>query len=365
MAPRSWRRWRWVAAGVGSVVIAVWTYRALADPWPSRLVLGSSEGEVSLAFSPGGDLFVTSPGLGMINLWDCGTGRRRATWTIPGGGVAVEGAYSPDGATFAAIIRDNHVPARLVLIDVATGQVRASTPTRHDRNAGLAYVADGSAILFGSASGSGIQEVVVFDPAAGREVAATRPTPPLAGSAVGLSADARSLGYFPQRGGPITLGWADPGPSRPPVVASPTAAKATGAFDRSPDGRQFALGRLDGMIEIWDLPTGRLVATFRIHAGGNASAAIRFDPDGRTLWSRGLLLNPTGGVPLVMHLLDDLRKRLDDSGEREDMVLLDVATGRVLARSTDSRVLHFSPDGRTVASRDRDERIRIRTIPQP
>ena len=361
MNVRLHRRWRWLAGLVTLGIAGAAVCRALADPWPAPVTLGSAEEEAALAFSPGGDLFLTSDGVA-INLWDCGTGRRRDTWAVPGGGVAVEGAYSPDGTTFAAIVRNNHVPARLVLFDVATGRARASTPTRFDRDAGLGYVADGSAILFGSTNGSGIQEVVVCDAATGRVLSATRPAPPIAGSAVG----ARTLGYFPQRGGPITLERVGPGPPRPPVVASPTAARSTGAFDLAPDGRRCAIARLDGTIEIRDLLADRPVATLRAHSGLKASCGLRFAPDGRTLFSRAMQPNPPGTAAKILMLqLDNVRDSLDPAGPLEDTVVLDAATGRVLARSRDARYFHFSPDGRTVASIDRDGRVRLRDYPHP
>jgi WD40 repeat protein len=363
---RMGRRWRaWIAGAAVICVIGALTYRLWADSWPARLTLGSDAGDVSLAFSPGGDRFATSKDSG-IALWDCHTGRRRGGWAIPGGGIAVEGAYSPDGATFAAIVRTNDLPARLVLIDVATGRIRATVPTRHDRNGGLVYSADGSAIIVGSADRLGLQEVVVFDPASGREVAATRPAPPIAGSAVAISADRSLLAYFPPKGGPITLARAAPGSSRRPIVVRPLAAQATGAFDRSPDGRRCAIARTDGTIEIHDLSTGKLVGTLRAHSGLNASVYLRFSPDGRTLFSRGSQFNPPrGALESSMLAIERFRNDLYRSGPSEDLVVLDVATGRVLRRSADARHLHFSPDGRTVASRDRDGRIRLRELPRP
>lgn len=365
MGLRSPRARRWVIAA-GAMVAGVAGYRALDDPWPARPTLKSPPGERLFAFSPDGASLITSADPAGVAVWDVPTGRRRDAWTIPGGGVVVCGAYSPDGVTFAAIVRDNNAPARLVLIDVATGQVRGSTATRHDRDAGFGYVADGSAIVFGSANGSGIREVIVFDAATGRELSATRPAPPIAGSAVAMSADARSLAYFPGRGGPITLEWVDPGPRRPVVVASPTGEGATGAFDRSPDGRRCAIGRLDGTIELWDLAAGRLEATFRAHSGLDASAGLRFGPDGRTLTSWGLQLNgPVGLAQTLKHELGRLRDRLRYDAPPSDFVVIDVATGRVIRRSIDPCYLLFAPGGRAVATADRDQRIRLRATPGP
>ena len=95
------------------------------------------------AFSPdGAELVISEPE--SVSLWDAGAGRKRATWTMPGGRRVYEGIFCRDGRTFGALTWGGPgQPLMIDLVDVATGQVRASLPTPCDGLVGLAFTEKG------------------------------------------------------------------------------------------------------------------------------------------------------------------------------------------------------------------------------
>lgn len=255
---RRWRglrpRWRASIALLASASLLGGyglAYRRLARPGPARVEFRAADKVQPLAFSPDGRTFATSI-IGEITLWDTSSGRQRASWKVPEVESTVAGAFSPDGRTFAAAILQ-HGPAKVALIDVASGQARATGTTRHPQVIGLRYTADGSAIRLLSCDRTGLREVVTCDPTTGQPVATFTPAPPKPGSVIAASPDGRFLAYLAPRGGPISL--RDAEADRPmPDPAGLTSAGATLGVGFSGDGRMLAIGRMDGTIDLWDIP---------------------------------------------------------------------------------------------------------------
>jgi WD40 repeat protein len=111
----------------------------------------------------------------------------------------------------------------------------------------------------------------------------------------------------------------------------------------SPDGRRLASGGQDGTAYVWDLTTSRPVHAFRGHY--SAAAGLAFAPDGRLL--------ATGDGPASYAL-----------GAREAQVrLFDLKTGRLVRQFcghlTGVHTLHFSPDGKRLATAGWDDRVRL------
>ncbi|MDB9445461.1 trypsin-like peptidase domain-containing protein [Anabaena sp. CS-542/02] len=130
----------------------------------------------------------------------------------------------------------------------------------------------------------------------------------------------------------------------------------------SPDGLTLAsLGGRDSTIKLWDVATGREIATLTGHSPV-------FSPDGRTLafgsgdetiklWdvaTRREIATLTGGSAVFS---PDGRTLASGSGD-ETIKLWDVATGREIATFTGGSAV-FSPDGKTLAAGSRDETIKL------
>ncbi len=160
--------------------------------------------------------------------------------------------WSPDGKTVAAEGR---------LWDVATGQVRLTFRTRDGQDASsrswlpISYSPDGQTVI-----SSGRDELSVWDVASGREVGPAVRLEKLHTVAITLSPDGRLLA-------------------------------SGGIVDRSRDGL------VDPPIRVFDVATGRVVATMNGHE--ETTLGLAFSPDGRWLasgsgdrWAAGDLHRP-------------------------------------------------------------------------
>jgi hypothetical protein len=134
-----WRRLGWrrrVGIVLLALVVLIWAglvYREWTT-WPVRVALRQPGDSRPLAFSPDGRTLATAGSQTGITVWDLAEGRVRAIWPVSTAGHVVAGQFAPDGRTYAVrwLAQDaKRMPDfGFDLLDVATGRVRATIPSR-------------------------------------------------------------------------------------------------------------------------------------------------------------------------------------------------------------------------------------------
>jgi WD40 repeat protein len=363
------RRWRGIsrrrraALGLLAALALAGTYGLSLwwTDWPARRVIRDPQGYLPLAFSPdGATLAATGFEDGGITLWDTARGTKRAFWgeTKPMKQFGVLGAFAPDGRTFVAAWFPRSDPSAswsIDLIDVTTGRVRATIPTRHYDYHGLAF-RDGGRVLRAVMSRDGAGEVLDCEVATGRVVSSHPVSVGAPSFRDALSPDGRLLAFVPYTVGvgPTTdvILWdidRDREFARLPGRPKGLVAYAL-AF--SADATTLGVGREDGSIELWDVGTRRLRATFPAHEPGFVPVRLTLSPDGSTLASGGVYGRRAPTVTSFLWEFDRLigapRFRRDE--RPTEVVLLDLATGRCLGLARSEFPTFYSPDGRTLAT---------------
>jgi WD40 repeat protein len=278
-----------------------------------------------VAFTPDGRRVIASNGDGSVTLWDAETGK--ASRTIGRAGhstlavLAVD--VSPDGRLIATAGSSPKV------WDAATGE-EVLTVRSDGGVEDVAWSPDGR--FLATVDGVGVTKIV---DRSGREVAVLREEPGFGLSAVSFSPDGRLLATA-----------REPTDRADPTVAAATIwdwergrvvrrirGKAEG-LDFDPTGAHIAIAGALGLAEIWDVESGKKMATLAGHTG--AVNEVAFDPDGSVI--------ATASTDGTVRLWDP------ESGVQ------------VLAlRGHESAVwdLAFSPDGSKLASASPDGTVRV------
>jgi WD40 repeat protein/tRNA A-37 threonylcarbamoyl transferase component Bud32 len=404
---------RLLATGGSDRTLRLWD----AESGKARAVLrGHTRYVTGAAFSPDGKRLVSTCGDGLVRLWDVAralAGQDALLLELRGhSGEVTAAAFSPDGNLVASAGLDETVR----LWDAATGEHRHTLRGHEGEVLALAFSPNGSLLV--SAGGPGLHrgQVLLWDPATGKQVgrrrfglpgrvlsvAVSRTGRVAAGSNDGLvhvwddRASSEAVVFrasvnivwavaFSRDGRLASAGgdgrvrlWHGDGGQEALRLDSPPLTEGV-AFSR--DGQSVAVcGRSpgsDGQVRVWRLTTQKelrprcghqgqiFTLTFgrdgRQLATGGQDQTVRLydldDPDSRPQVLRGL---PGRVLAVAFHPTEDL---LAAAGDGKAVFLWDTRTGEPAGQldgnSDTVRALAFSPDGRLLASGGDDKTIHV------
>ncbi len=346
-----------------AVVGGGWFIHQRWTDWQVRAVLRTPGDTWPLAFSPDSRTFATGE-RGSITLWETESGRKRVTWKVDPsrGRGAVAGVFSPDGRTFAAALFNHPQPLSFSLVDVDTGRTRATLPARHTGVYNLAFADNGKTLRAFIGDVPDLKEFVIWDAATGEELSSRPLACPTAACDTAVSPDGHLMALVPYSGKAVRI-WDLDADRELVKLSDPSSPGSLGrGLGFSDDSRTLAVGREDGAIEIWDLPNRRLRTTLQGHASGCQPQWIRFAPDGQTLASHGWYSRPSSFIDFLRVAL--MHQALGRPWRPPpEVVVLDIATGKRLAHAAEALHPYYSPDGRTIATREMDFSVRLREVP--
>jgi RNA polymerase sigma factor (sigma-70 family) len=371
-----------VTAGMGNHV-RVWDattgqLRAKLESYP-----GGSRPDAlgTVAFSPDGKRVATVGEGATAHVWDVDTGKEAAG--LPEGHQAAVGAlaYSPDGKTLASASEDHTIR----LWDAATGRSQRMLKGHQSVVRSLTYAPDGRTLA--SAEMDGV--IRVWDTASGKELRKIQAVERSAGFYSGLcplafTPDGKSLASWGDdrcfrlwdlatgkeiRGRPLVLSGLPPVPAKRPEEMPAQDVQVQDVRFNS-DGRTAAVA-VGGSVYLVDVVTGQ--EHFKL-PGQHGPCRLAFSPDGRTLalggWDKKVRVwdTITGQELMKAEGLDFINALAIPPNGRTvaaatgwangEVRLLDIRTGESLLRlrghESYASALAFSPDGKTVASGQRD-----------
>ena len=351
---------RTVAIGSGNGTLELWD--VASGERRESLASHGDEAIGTLDFSADGSLLAVGHHDGSTALWRV-TGDERTVTTLEGRDRTTvdDVTFGPDGQTLAAI----YVDGTASLWDVPA---RKALGVYHRVTRPAFFTPDGRSLVTGGAEGARVWGLGTVLP----RLALNAGTAEHAGAPPSLvfSPDSRAL---LARGDTVQLWAAAEGRLRGELSGRVVWATA---FDAR--GRALAVGWSEkGRVEVWDVATGRTVATPGRHDSGYVEA-VTLSADGEVLAfaehgedAEVRLVNTrTGtmmpGVPMPdqdkgqaeLALSPDGRILAVSQGQRTR--LWDTAEGRTLITVEDYGKLMFSPDGRSLAIGQDEGDIRVR-----
>jgi WD40 repeat protein/predicted Ser/Thr protein kinase len=350
--------------------VLVTANRASVRFWevPSLKELPGLEGDIgragSLAFSKDGKYLVTGRANGSIDVWEVRTRQKVDTLRQHNGWISVL-AFSPDGQTLASASADQTI----VLWSLEKRTSLATLKGHSHEVWALAYSPDNQTL----ASGSGDETIKFWNANARRtdEILEEAYTP------LSFSPDGRTLAFA----GNTSLKFYDVATKQtaefPTLAALFTPKNDYGLFNVaiSSDHRTLAVGRSNGMVELWDIPNKKRLAPAEGHPG--ATNVVMLSPDGK------ILAAARGKSPVKIWDVDSQQELATFSGPTSDIsslafsprgeilavgswrlaTLWHVRSKRAVAALEGHKSfvdgLGFSPDGKLVATGSRDGTAKI------
>jgi WD40 repeat protein len=305
----------------------------LLDPVNGNEIRTIELGErlVRLAFSPDSRHVAITERDNAVRVYETATGRKLHSWTVdlnnPYENYTAAVAISPDGTIVAAGATDN----RVHLWEMATGRELTALENRTWYIWALVFSPDGRWLY---AAG--------WDGAIRRwETSNWKEKPVVPDAATGLVAHAPvgSLVAWTADGGAIHFGDPATGKKHRTVPGKPRSFSCL-AFN--PDGTMLAAANDELSVQLWEVPTGKLLRQWAWPKGKDPHAQVddmAFTPDGKVLATTCF--------------------RMDE------VVLWDIATGNRLGQASHEMAqgVVFVPDGRTMVTAGWDRAVRWWSVP--
>lgn len=272
-----------LAAGYADGSIALWDAATHEVAWSPEEM---DEAVSAVAFSPDGRVFAAGSGAqkagsrGEVCLW--GTAMRNETARVTGWeGMVACVRFSPDGRTLAMSGGVYNKKGEVRLRDMATGRV-AALPWAGKHSHYIMAVAFSPDSRFLAANCN--RSLTIWDCIERREVFPTKQTLQAWVQSLAFSPDGKVLaaglaGGKARRANPSDFAlWDVPGFEESATQIATTTAGVL-SVDFSPDSRFFAAGGYQGLVQLWEVATRNLIASFE--SGDPTVAAVAFSPDGR------------------------------------------------------------------------------------
>jgi WD40 repeat protein len=296
--------------------VKVWPVPLVSQP---RRLGGPGEPPTIAWGEEPGVLRAYSAKTGAVTVWDVATGQRRGQTPVVSGSF---GQLSPGGRLVAVVTTGS--PRRLLVCDARSGQsVQTVQTVKTTTSSWTVFSPDLSQLavmLYGTLEIVDLRRNEVRFRWKGNGI-----------SAVSWSPDGRLLAIA----GGGEEGWSswvyvfDPDKGQRILKLHYGTAVAW-----SPDGRRLVSGDANGLAEVWEVPTGRKLASAQLHTTG--IDALAWSPDGRRVASGGT----------------DRTVRVWDPANGEELLRFDSPVAAL-------RAMQWSPDGRRLAAAGADGTILI------
>jgi len=284
----------------------------------------SHNNDVTMAFSADGTMLAS--GGRSIRLWDVATANEIRSFGDPSRRVCSL-AFSGDGKTLAVGGGDHEIH----FWNVATGKELDPGDAHRDRATAVAWSPDGKLI----ATGGQDKLVLLWDAATGQIV--HRLSGHSSGVvAIAFSTDGKLLASG-DRGGMLRIWDSAAGKELYQFQAHQDRVESV-AF--SPTGKYVASGGRDGSLRVYDIAKERETGPFPKHAQG--CTAVAFSPDGKRLASG----SGDGRIQLWDPALAELVVRPADEPADDDLPLMVPLKPRPPAPQGPVLLLQFTPDGK-------------------
>jgi WD40 repeat protein len=256
----------------GRIVLMTPEFGTTDDGPPREMfsLSGMSDEVLCVRFSPDGKSVISGSG-DAIRVWDAATGAE--TRTLKGASdVPVSVAFSPADRLLAT----GHLDGRVHLWELTTGKQTRVMTGHFTGVRSLAFNANGTLLATGSDAGA----IKLWNIATGQELSVFVGHTDKVLSVV-LSPDGRWLASS-SSDSTVRLWEAESGREVLQKKVGVMGAGVPLAMAFSPDSKTLAAG-CEGTVEMWEVPTGRVVGRLPGRAKTDDVAAITFSPDGNIL----------------------------------------------------------------------------------